>query len=271
MRKATPILIALALFATACGGTADGTTTTTADTSTTTTAPATTTTLPATTTTETSTTTTAPTTTTTVATTTTTSSSATTTSVAGQPIDFGPAAGDVLMVIGVRHNDVLNLRAGPGTNQRVLAGIPPTFTNLTALGNTRQLPASFWIQVDFNGTVGWVSLRYIGYGGDVTDDTSTVIAELGERPVRPSMTTLAESVTRLYASEQPESTIVQVTPVSAGDLHEVSYDVIGIGDDAVGGFRIHIFAEQVTGGFSLRSVEVTVICSRGVDADRLCV
>jgi enoyl-CoA hydratase len=32
----------------------------------------------------------------------------------GEPIDFGPAAGDVLAVIGVSHDDVLNLRSAPG-------------------------------------------------------------------------------------------------------------------------------------------------------------
>lgn len=258
----------------ACGGNAGGATTTTADTTTTTLAPATTTTTIAATTTTTpdTVTTTAPATTTTTAdTATTTVPSETTTSIAGQPIDFGPTAGDVLMVIGVRHNDVLNLRAGPGTNQRVLAGIPPTFTNLKALGNTRQLPASFWVQVDFNGTTGWVSMRYTGYEGEVTDDTAAVIDKLDGRPTKATMTALADEVARLYASEEPASTIVQVTPATGGDLHEVTYDVIGLGDDAVGGFRLHIFAEQVSGGFTLRSVEVTVICSRGVDADRLCV
>lgn len=274
MRRVTPVLIAaLALVASACGGNAGGTTTATADTSTTTTAPAptTTTTIAATTTTQASTTTTAAPTTTTAVATTTTAPSGTTTSLAGQPIDFGPAAGDVLMVIGVRHNDVLNLRAGPGTAQRVLAGIPPTFTNLKALGNTRQLPASFWTEVDFNGTVGWVSMRFIGYEGEVTDDTAAVIAELGERPTKATMTALADEVAKVYASQSPQSAIVQVTPVTSGDLTEVSYDVIGLGDDSVGGFRLHIFAEQVSGGFTLRSVEATVICLRGVDADRLCV
>jgi hypothetical protein len=265
MRKVFPALLAiLALLTAACGGNAAATSTTSTSTTmapTTTTLLATTTTVP-------------PTTTTTAEATTTTTvpPGTTTTSLGGEPIDFGPAEGDVLMVIGVRHDDVLNLRAGPGTNQAIRAEIPPTFTDLVALGNTRRLPSSFWIEVDYEGTVGWVSMSFIGYEGDTTDDTSMVLDELGERPIEETMTALGEVVAEIYASDdEPESDVVQVTPVSGGDLSEVTYDVVGLGDDAVRGVRIHVFAEKVSGGFSLRTVEVTAICGRGVDGDGACV
>jgi hypothetical protein len=264
MRRVFPALLAiLALLTAACGGTTAATSTT----STSTTTPSTTTTLRAVTTTV------LPTTTTTVEAATTTTASpgtTTTTGLAGDPIDFGPAEGDVLMVIGVRHDDVLNLRAGPGTNQSIIDEIPPTFDDLVAEGNTRQLPSSFWIEVDYEDTVGWVSLSFIGYEGDTTDETSAVIDKLGERPVETTMTALGERIAGIYASDdEPESDVVQVTPVSGGDLSEVTYDVVGLGDDAVRGVRVHVFAED-SGGFSLRSVEVTALCGRGVDSDRAC-
>ncbi|HEY7824973.1 MAG TPA: SH3 domain-containing protein, partial [Acidimicrobiia bacterium] len=195
----------------------------------------------------------------------------TTTTLAGNPIEFGPREGDVIMVIGVRHDDVLNLRAGPGADQPIVGEIPPTFTSLVALGNTRDLDPSFWIEVDYEGTVGWVHMGFIGFEGMVTDETSHVVAELGERPVESTMTDLAEVVADVFDSDsEPESDIVQVTPVTTGDLAEVTYDVIGLGDDSVGGSRLHIFAEETDDGFSLRSVEVTTICLRGVDEDRIC-
>jgi hypothetical protein len=204
--------------------------------------------------------------------TTTTAPGPTTTTLAGEPIDFGPAAGDILMVVGVRHDDVLNLRAGPGTGQPIIDEIPPTYTELEAQGNTRDLSPGFWIEVDYEGTTGWVNLRYVAYEGVVTDETSTVVAELGERPVEPTMIDLGELVASVFASEaDPESAIVQVTPVSTGDLAEVTFDVVGIGDDSVLGSRLHVFAEKVAGGFSLRSVEVTTLCGRGVTDDGLCV
>jgi len=256
-RIAIAFLAAMALLVAACGGDATDTTTTTLDTSTTSAAPSTTTTQATTTTTEASTTTTAP--------------EPTTTTLAGEPIDFGPREGDVVMVIGVQHDDVLNLRAGPGADQPIVDEIPPTFADLVALGNTRDLDPSFWIEVDYEGTVGWVHMSFIGFEGVVTDETSHVVDELGERPVESTMTDLAQVVADVFDSdEEPESDIVQVTPVTTGDLAEVTYDVIGLGDDAVGGFRLHVLAEETDDGFSLRSVEVTTICWRGVDDDRLC-
>jgi hypothetical protein len=174
------------------------------------------------------------------------------------------------MVIGVRHDDVLNLRAGPGVGQPIEDEIPPTFDDLVAEGNTRELPSSFWLQVDFEGTVGWVNMTYVGYQGDTNDDTARLISELGERPSAASMTALGELIAEQYASDEPESDIVQVTPVGSGDLSEVTYDVIGLGDDAVRGVRLHVFAESSGGRFSLRTVEVTLICGRGVD-DGSCV
>ncbi len=89
----------------------------------------------------------------------------------GEPVEFGPSAGDTLAVVGVAYDDVLNLRAAPGADQEILERIPPLFEDLTALGETRELPRSFWIAVDYEGTEGWVNLRYTGYLGKTTDVT----------------------------------------------------------------------------------------------------
>lgn len=268
MRRVAPALLVVAAIATACGGETGSTTTTAALEPSTTATPAssTTTSQPPTTTS----TTVAPT-TTIVAPATTTTAAAGSSTLAGEPIDFGPAEGDVLMVIGVRHDDVLNLRAGPGVGAEIIDRIPPTFDDLVARGVTRELPSSFWIEVDYEGTTGWVNISYIGYEGTVTDETSDVIDELGETPVEGRMEDLGEMVAEVFASDEPESDIVQVTPVSSGDLAEVTFDVVGLGDDAVRGVRAHVFATEGSGGFALRTVEVTLICGRGVDSDSACV
>lgn len=175
------------------------------------------------------------------------------------------------MVIGVAHDDVLNLRTGPGTNAEILVGIPPTHDELVALGNTRELPRSFWIEVEYEASRGWVSLRFVGYAGQVDDRTAEVVAELDGYPTNDSMTGLAEEVAEVFAvEEEGGSEVVQVTPVTSGDLTEVTYDVIGLLDDSVRGFRLHIFAEETSDGFTLSNLEVRVICGRGVDGD-LCV
>jgi hypothetical protein len=64
---------------------------------------------------------------------------------------------------------------------------------------------------------------------------------------------------------------MSVSP-TVGDLGEVTYDVVGLGDDALGGVRIHIFGDPAEGeGFILSSVERTFICSRGVTDDGFCI
>lgn len=249
--------MSITLVAVACGGDAGTTTTTVLDT-TTTQLPSTTISLPPTATTAPSTTTTAP--------------GPTTTTLPGTPIDLGPVLlGDTLMVIGVRYDDVLNLRAAPGATQQILGTISPLEMGLKAVGETRQLSGAFWTKVQHQGETGWVHMGFVGYAGDVEDQTAAVVAELGGYPTATTMTELGLLIAAVYESDEVQSKVVQVTPVTAGDLAEVTFDVIGFADDAVGGARVHIFAEKVSGGFAFKTVEVRAICIRGVDADGLCV
>jgi hypothetical protein len=247
-----PLLLLMGVLAAACAGETAGTSTTPTTAETTSTTLATTTSG-------------APTTTTTAAATTTTAATATTTTsgeLPGEPIEFGPAAGDTLAVIGVAHDDVLNLRAAPGADQPIVGEIPPTYETLTAVGETRELPGSFWISVAYEGTEGWVNLRYVGYLGDTTDQTAAVIGQVDGAE---TMLDLGYLVARTFASEEPPSEIVLVEAPTVGDLGEVTYDVIGLGDDAQRGWRIHVFGTPITEAFSLRTVEATALCGRGVD------
>lgn len=258
MGRTKYLLVAgMLILVSGCTTESEATTTSTSETTSTTAAPVATTTVETTTTTA-------------AATTTTTAPDSTATTLPGEPIEFGPMEGDVLMVIGVAHDDVLNLRQLPGPSFDIIDTIPPTYMELVALGNTRDIGQAFWIEVDYEGTVGWVHMGFIGFEGVTDDQTSFVIDQLGERPSAATLSELGLAVAEVFASEEPESDLVMVTPESEGDLGEVTYDVIGLGDDAVRGVRVHVFAEPVSAGFSLRTVEVTSICGRGVDADGLC-
>jgi hypothetical protein len=190
----------------------------------------------------------------------------------GEPVEFGPAEGDVVAVVGVAHDDVLNLRAAPGADQPILERIPPLYDSLTALGMTRQLPGSAWIAVDYEGTEGWVNLRYIAFLGATTDQTASIIASLGETPSAASMEALGLLVAESVAShEDPVSAIVITVAATLGDLGEVTYDVIGLGDDAVRGLRLHVFGQPVGEEFTLKTVEMTALCARGADEAGACV
>lgn len=257
------LLLGLALFMSACGDVDTAGSTVTAEEPTTSASQT-----PATTTTELeSSTTTDSTTTTTTVPTTTTTAGPTTTTVAGEAVDIGPLAGDVLGVVGVRHDDVLNVRSGPGVGYAILTGLDPLEGDVVAKGNTWYIPGAFWIEVEAGGVEGWVNLRYVAYLGDTDDITSRVIADLGETPEAETMLDLGLIVAEAVAFEGEGAIdpVVSVAP-SVGDLGEVTYDVFSSADDSIGGYRVHVFGtpSESGEGFILESVEATVFCSRGV-------
>ena len=262
MKNTMPtVLVAVTLVATACGGTArNDTTTTTAATGTTTTS-------------ETTSTTAEPTATTTTTTTTTTTITTTTTApLPGEPIDIGPRNGDELTVIGVAHDDVLNVRSVPGLGGAIIGTLAPTSGGITALGNNRLLPSSIWFQVDTADAVGWASGSFLAFEGFTDDITPAVVAALGGIPIGTTVEDLADIVARTRASTEPASRITTTVAATAGDLYDITLDVIGLGDDAVAGERLHVFATPLDGGgFELNNVERTLLCSRSVTEDGLCV
>ncbi len=225
---------------------------------------------PATTTTTEDTTTTTEDTTTTASTSTTIESTTTTASdgLPGEPFDLFMDAGDELGVMGVAFDDVLNVRAKPGTDQPVLETLAPTDEGVVATGEERLLPNSIWYEVDANGTIGWVSSSFVGFVGGVDDSTSQYLAEF-PWPEAETMNELGQIVADNVASEDPPSRIVRSVAASVGDLGEVTYDVIGIGDDATAGWRLHIFGTPTESGegFSLKSIERTTFCSRGLSGE----
>lgn len=267
MRKVFAVILTILIITVpAC---ADGEPTADTGDETTTTSPATTTSATdGTTTTEETTTTTEAATTTTESTTTTTTV-ATTTTLAGEPFDIGPADGDVVAVVGVAFDDGLNVREGPGTDQAIIATLDPTFDNIVATGNHRLLPASIWNEVTVESVTGWASSRFMAYLGVVNDDTSNLIANSfgGEIPTADTMLDLGMLVADEYTSTEPES---RVTVTVAPSDTEVVIDVIGLGDDALFGLRLHVFGQEEDGVLGLKSVEVWALCGRGVTDGGLC-
>lgn len=262
-------IAALALILGACGDEADDTTATSddAEESTTMTSTVATTTTTSSTTSSTSSDSTA-----TTATSSTTAATGGTTTLPGEEIIGYVANGDVLGVVAVRHDDVLNLRALPGTDQPVVATAGPTEVDLVATGRARLLPRSIWWEVRRGGTTGWANSRFLGHVAATDDVTSAFLAEYGEAPEAETLVQLGELVAAEFASVDPPSRIVLTVAPSVGDLGEVTYDVIGIGDDSVLGFRLHLFATEGEGGesFVLRTIEQTLFCARGT-AGEICV
>lgn len=198
-------------------------------------------------------------------------STSTETTMPGVPFEGFVSDGDVLSVVGVAHDDVLNIREAPGTDQSVVATAAPSADDVVATGEARELPQSIWYEVSASGETGWANIRFLAFAGG-TDDATNEFLDGAALPITDTMVELGELVAAHFASEEPESLVVQSVAPTVGDLGEITYDVIGIGDDAVAGYRLHVFGTPSDSGdgFGLKSIERTTYCFRGLDGE-LCV
>lgn len=176
-------------------------------------------------------------------------------------------------MVGVPFDDVLNVRAAPGADQRVVARLDPLADDVVATSSARQLTGSIWYEVTVEGVAGWANSSFVAWLGGTDDATTQVIEALGERPSAPTMLDLGRVVAEARASDEPPSRITVTVAPTTGDLGEVTYDVVGLGDDATLGERLHVFGRPLDGGqgFSLASVESRLLCARGATDDGLCV
>lgn len=192
---------------------------------------------------------------------------------AGEPYDGPPLGGfpASLDVIGVAAGDVLNVRSGPGVAADVVATLAPLATDVAATGAARLLPGSIWLEVEVDGATGWANSSFFAFLGSTDDVTSQLLEDDQQRPRAATMEELGELVAARVASQEPASRIVISDGPSVGDLAEVTVDVVGLGDDATAGLRLVVFATVDPDGFTLRTVERTVLCGRGVTDDGICV
>ena len=221
----------------------------------------------------------------------------------GEPYEYGPAEGDSLAVVGVDHDDILNVRDVPFGEIIATLGLAnpiayllevreapsgepiawyDTWTGtIVATGRTRKLPTTIWHEVQVAGLTGWASGAYLAPIGFTDDITAHLIDRLGERPVAGTLTDLALIVGEAFASEEPPSrVVVTVGPSIFEALGEVTVDVLNLGDDSLLGYRLHIFAtpsgdwmSDDPGPFTLRTVGRAILCysARGVTAEGLCI
>jgi hypothetical protein len=191
----------------------------------------------------------------------------------GGPVEVPFPAGVSLAVVGVAHDDVLNVRGGPGAGFPAVATLGPQTEGVRTTGRGwRSGTGPYWIEVTVAGATGWASLGYLAGRDGTADVTAQVVRDLGSRPTAETMLDLGRIVAGTRASTEPRSRVVVSAAPTVGDLGEVSYDVVGLGDDAVFAERLHVFGQPIDSGegFSLKSVEATSYCARGAPAGGLC-
>jgi hypothetical protein len=205
-------------------------------------------------------------------------------------------------VVGVSHDDVLNVRDVPAGEIIATLGLLNPYVGLlevreapsgeilatpdswagaiVATGRTRTLPTTTWHELRVAGLTGWSSAAYLAQLGATDDMTAHIIEALGETPWADTLLDLGFIVADTVTSEEPPSRIVvSVEPFVFEAIGEMTVDVLNIGDDSVFGFRLDIFADagedwmsDNPGPFTLRAVARTVLCytSRGLTEDGLC-
>ena len=193
-------------------------------------------------------------------------------SLPGAPYEFGPAAGVVLGVVGVEHDDLLNVRDVPFG--QVIGALDPMARDVVATGKSRKLPTTVWHEVRVGAVTGWASDAYLAPLGATLDATARIVEILGETPTASTMPELGQIVSEAVASDEPPSRIAVSAGTTIGDLGEITVDVVGLADDSLRGFRLHVFAHVGAGSdpFVLKSVEQTLLCHshRGVSEEGLC-
>jgi len=194
----------------------------------------------------------------------------------GEPFDGILPPGARLAVVGVEADDVLNVRALPGSRQTIVDTLDPLATRLQFTGRERLVgsPQSIWYEIDTGTTIGWVNARFVAPLGGTMDVTSEVVAVVGEIPTGETGTQVGDIVVEARTRNiDGDFTIVIVDGPHRGDLNEITYDVLGFRDDATRGERLHLFItppEVDDGPMSLRAVEMTTICARGDGRGELC-
>ena len=178
-----------------------------------------------------------------------------------------PRLGEAVGVVGVRYDETLPVRNGPGTDFGIIDALDPLGEAVgTGEGWFRPDRQSIWWRLTYDSSAGWVRSDSVARLGGTRDATASVVAALGGIPTAPTMLALGNIVANLFVSTEEEfvSTITVVAAPTVGDLGEITLDVIGFGDDSVLGDRLVVFGTPGVGaGFGLESVELTQLCARG--------
>lgn len=187
----------------------------------------------------------------------------------------GPQSGDLVAVVGVAHNDVLNVRGGPGVSFEIVSTLEPTAADIPATGQAWLLPKSLWYEIAIDSGTGWVNSSFIGLLGATDDATAMVARMLGTPLAADDFNYLGATIADAFLGAEGESWIALVEVSKGGSspqIPSVMFDVIGLSDDSAKGYRFVIHAtHEVSGGpYEMHSVERTAICWRGLTPKGLC-
>ena len=166
--------------------------------------------------------------------------------------------GDLLAVVGAAEGVTHWLVAFPDGLGDVERELDPLDTGLEVLGRAWEVDGVLWELMLFEGREGYFPrsmLAFIGEPEDVTEQFTGI--SLG-------------SVEELGAEIAGEIEATEMILIAMPDALELIYDVMGMEDDSVAGYRVRVVAVEASGGFAPELVERTPLCSRGLDDAGFC-
>nr|CAA6817354.1 MAG: Unknown protein [uncultured Thiotrichaceae bacterium] len=109
-------------------------------------------------------------------------------------------AADQFNVIKVESWDTLNMRAGPGVKNSVIAKLPHNAKNLAMTGGKQSVGRANWVEVKWQGKTGWVSKSYLGAQTAVATQSSAAAPEAS--PVQQAETMSAPEPKNIIKKKQ---------------------------------------------------------------------
>ncbi len=182
--------------------------------------------------------------------------------------------GATLDVVGVRYDDVLNVRRTPGVDGAVIATLAPDATGLRSTGRQvsfdtteDEWPRPIWNELVLDdGTVGWVDRAFVAIPSGAFPTGGASLLERVDGLVAPD----GESLALLVAANITDTFLEWTSRVEVSGAPEVidgvgtvSVDVIDVPDDAEKGSRIVISAAVTDTGWTLVGLTDLRYCSRG--------
>lgn len=211
----------------------------------------------------------------------------TTTTSGGVFYDIGPVAGETLDVVGVRYDDVLNIRDQADASSAIVATAAPFAANPQLISGGEGLlfnpNGGAWWKVTVNGNAAWASASFLGQVSPNNEDLLPVLTANMPSTTSPNLNTLIIDIATALAAGPTPSVVLSTEPVGIDAIgSEATIDVLGIGDDSVKGWRIRILFNNVFDDINasnpqLVGVELVVadafpICHRGLEASSgLCI
>lgn len=181
---------------------------------------------------------------------------------AGEPLDYGPAVGTALAIVGLEANTdlgsdtenaddpailtpaTLDFFVAPGEDQAIERSEPAfgSDAELLAAGNAWAFPDSVWWQLTIDGVEVWADQANLGALGDSFNVYDEVFESL-DGVEAPTLNELALRIAQSRPTGGPEPRITIVTEETEIDAPHHLYvivDILGLGDDAVKGERLRI-------------------------------